>query len=128
MDTDTGVIQAFQHNSEHRRDWVARKIRQECTRQRSDPVIGVWRLAYKADTQSTKNSLALAFMQSLPEFSFRVYDPEVNLPNSTALQNCTSALEASKGVDILAITTPLGGVCCHRPQGFTTDCGGRSDC
>ena len=106
MGTDTGVIQAFRHNSKYRRDWVVRKIRQECTGQRSDPVIGVWGLAYKADTQSTKNSPALALMQSLPELSFRVYDPEVNLPNSPALQNCKSALEASKGVDILAIMTP----------------------
>jgi UDPglucose 6-dehydrogenase len=123
MGTDTGVIQAFRHNSKYRRDWVVRKIRQECTGQRSDPVIGVWGLAYKADTQSTKNSPALALMQSLPELSFRVYDPEVNLPNSPVLQNCTTALEASEGVDILVIMTPWEEFSAI-PQGFEADNGG----
>jgi UDPglucose 6-dehydrogenase len=104
--TDIEVVEAFRHNSRYRRDWVLRKIREVITEHQSESVIGIWGLAYKANTTFTKNSPALSLIDSLSEFSLRVYDPAVCIAESSTLKYCQSPLEVVKGVDVLAIMTP----------------------
>jgi UDPglucose 6-dehydrogenase len=105
---DDGVPDAWIANSRYRRDWVLRVLHAAVISRVATPMIAVWGLAYKQDTNSTKNSPALFLIDALKPFSVRAYDPAVTLeagiqPNF--LQSAT-ALEACEGADALAITTP----------------------
>jgi UDPglucose 6-dehydrogenase len=106
--TDFGVVEAWLVNSRHRRDWTLRMLHQAVISQHSDPVIAVWGLAYKEHTRSTKNSPALALLESLAGFAIRAFDPQVRLtPESRPrFMQAASALEACQGADVLVIMTP----------------------
>lgn len=108
LGTDAGVVDAWISNSRHRRDWVLRTIHNQAFSGNSDPAIAIWGLAYKAGTKSTKDSPALALLDSLRPFSVSVYDPQAVLdPESPAnIVQCKTALESCKGADVLAIMTP----------------------
>jgi UDPglucose 6-dehydrogenase len=106
--TDFGVVEAWLANSRHRRDWALRTLHQAVISQHSTPVIALWGLAYKEHTRSTKNSPALALLESLPGFAIRAFDPQVRLaPEShPRFTQAASALEACQGADALVIMTP----------------------
>jgi UDPglucose 6-dehydrogenase len=106
--TDAGVVRAWIANSQHRKDWAATTLREVLLRDRPDPLVAVWGLAYKENTHSTKNSPALAAISKLPDVRLRVYDPIVPWnkdwhPSTTV---ASSALEALEGADALMILTP----------------------
>jgi UDPglucose 6-dehydrogenase len=94
--TDAGIVDAWLTNSRYRRDWVLRKLHETVPGQ---PTIAVWGLAYKQDTASTKNSPALALLESLKEFPVRTYDPQVK-------GSVSDALEACAGAAALVVMTP----------------------
>jgi UDPglucose 6-dehydrogenase len=107
--TDARLVAAWQNNSTRRTEWVLRLLHEEgLLDQTKRSQLAVWGLAYKQDTHSTKNSPALALIQSLHSYSIRAYDPAVHLrssdfPNVTA---SSSALEAARDADALLIMTP----------------------
>jgi UDPglucose 6-dehydrogenase len=106
--TESGIIDAWLANSRYRRDWVLRTIHREGVPRVAVPTIAVWGLAYKQDTTSTKNSPALALLDSLGSFPIRVHDPQAEL-NEAKYPHVTqvdSALEACEGADVLVIMTP----------------------
>jgi UDPglucose 6-dehydrogenase len=81
----------------------------QCVPRQSLGTIALWGLAYKQDTKSTKNSPALALLDSLgSSVSIRAYDPQAQLDNGQYSHVFTagSALEACHGADVLAIMTP----------------------
>ena len=105
---DAGVVRAWLANSRHRRDWALRVLHQRTLSQARDPVLAVLGLAYKADTNSTKNSPALALLAHLRSFRVRLYDPvvapaEAGHPRAHA---AGSELEACEGADALIVMTP----------------------
>lgn len=104
---DDRLIHAFRGNSIYRRDWSLR-LTHESLQGLSNPVVGVWGLAYKQNTHSTKNSPALAYVQSLRGLTVNAYDPQVKLSSVDGVnfQLCETALRACGGADILAIVTP----------------------
>ena len=67
--------------------------------------VGVWGLAYKEDTHSTKNSPALTLLAHLDASQIAAYDPQVD---GSILADCRarSALDALDNVDALCIMTP----------------------
>jgi UDPglucose 6-dehydrogenase len=70
--------------------------------------IGVLGLAYKENTNSLKNSPALALIGQLGPWSLKVFDPVVPAaaaPHPAVMAGAT-ALDAAEGVDALAIMTP----------------------
>ena len=69
---------------------------------------GIWGLAYKPETQSTKNSPALALVRSLPEYRWAAYDPAVhgNPSQGLEIRACESPLEAAQDVTALLVMTP----------------------
>jgi UDPglucose 6-dehydrogenase len=106
--TDAGIVGAWLTNSRYRRDWVLRKLHETVFSKTEQPVIAVWGLAYKPDTTSTKNSPALALLESLKNncgsgipaaIRAQTYDPQVK---GTA----ASALDACSGAAALLIMTP----------------------
>ena len=106
--TDAGVVRAWVANSRNRRDWALRTLHREVLSMVDDPVITVLGLAYKQDTDSTKNSPSIALLEHLKPFRVRVFDPVV--PASVApnprCHGAESEFEACEGADALAVMTP----------------------
>lgn len=108
---DTGIVDAWQRNSAHRKDWTARTFREVCARHRlalSSVTVAVWGLAYKENTHSTKNSPSLQFVAGISECRKQAYDPVVRLPAGAYPQfsQCDTALDACRGAHALVIPTP----------------------
>jgi len=111
--TDAGIVNAWLTNSQYRRDWVLRKLHEVMPAK-----IAVWGLAYKQDTASTKNSPALALLQSLKGLPVQTYDPQVK---GTA----SSALDACSGADVLVVMTPWKEFASYTPMQISDRMPGR---
>jgi len=108
---ETGIVDAWQRNSEHRKDWTARTLREafaRCSRKLDGATIAVWGLAYKENTHSTRNSPSLQFIASIPECHKRAFDPVVKLSAAAFPQfaQCGTATDCCRGADALVIPTP----------------------
>ncbi len=104
---EAGIASAFLANSTYRRDWVLRVLHEKLFSRCPKAVVAVWGLAYKPGTNSIKNSPALALIQSLPQVSFQVYDPQSTLPKD-AFSNSSqmkTALQACSEADALVVMT-----------------------
>jgi UDPglucose 6-dehydrogenase len=108
---DTGIVDAWQRNSAHRKDWTARTLREAFAKRGLDlknAVIAVWGLAYKENTHSTKNSPSLQFIAAIPEARKQAYDPAVKLSGDAFphFEQMATALNCCHGADALVIPTP----------------------
>jgi UDPglucose 6-dehydrogenase len=106
--TDARIIDAYVGNSRYRRDWVLRTLHTGLAGAGSRPTVGLWGLAYKANTHSTKNSAALALIEALRSVAVRAYDPQVVLPapGSVDFRQENTPHAACAGADALAVMTP----------------------
>lgn len=106
--TESGVVQAWIHNSRYRKDWVLRILHCHVLGKYSDPRLGILGLAYKEDTHSTKNSASLALIACLKDWPIQVYDPVVSpsVLDHPSVVSTGSILEAARDVDVLVIMTP----------------------
>ncbi len=107
--TDAGIIDAWNENTAHRQGWVLGLLAREVLSSVEKPRIGVWGIAYKEDTQFTKNSPAVALIQALRDVPVSAYDPAARLGESERpawMRVASSALDACDGADALAIMTP----------------------
>ena len=104
--TDAGVVDAWRRNSEHRKAWAFRVLQTEALGE--DTRVGLWGLAYKAGTASTKNSPALDFLDAVHPIPVRAYDPEVRLRGDTraSVLQVDTPLAACQDADALAVLTP----------------------
>ena len=108
---DTGIVDAWQRNSAHRKDWTARTLREAARKRGLDlknAVVAVWGLTYKENTHSTKNSPALQLVAEIPEARKQAYDPAVRLSAGAfpQFQQVATALDCCRGADALVIPTP----------------------
>jgi UDPglucose 6-dehydrogenase len=106
--TDVGMIRACLANSRYRCDWVLRTLHTKVLAVTMKPRLAILGLAYKENTQSTKNSPALALLRALSPFNVVVYDPAVT-PQAAwhpHLVSAESAIDACSGADALVIMTP----------------------
>jgi UDPglucose 6-dehydrogenase len=106
--TDARLIDAYVANSTYRRDWALRMLHAGLACVRSRPTVAVWGLAYKPNTDSTKNSPSLALIQALPGVRVRAYDPQGTwtAPAGTDFVQTATPLEACVGADALVVMTP----------------------
>lgn len=106
--TDAGLIKAFVANSKYRKDWALRTLHEAVLSKKPDAVVGVLGLAYKENTHSIKNSPSIALIRELGPYALQVYDPIVPATSAPhpAAKAASSALEAAKGADVVAIMTP----------------------
>jgi UDPglucose 6-dehydrogenase len=106
--SEASAVAAFQRNSAHRRDWVLRTLHAEVLARQPDAVVGILGLAYKAETQSTKNSPALELVEHLAPWRLQVYDPVVPtaVVRHPAVRGARSPLDAARGAHALAVMTP----------------------
>ena len=106
--TDASLIKAFVANSKYRKDWALRTLHETVLSKKPDALIGVLGLAYKENTHSIKNSPSIALIRELGPYALQVYDPVVpatSTPHPT-VEGAASAIEATKGADVVAIMTP----------------------
>jgi UDPglucose 6-dehydrogenase len=100
------VEQLIAYNAE-RPGWVRRKLEEHVLGVVPRPVVGVWGIAYKKGTRSTKNAISPRFIEELRgRADVRVWDPvvrpsDVDLP-ATFVADRDAVLE---GVDALVILT-----------------------
>jgi UDPglucose 6-dehydrogenase len=106
---DARVVTAWQQNSAYCRDWVLRRLfRLGLLADAAGVVFGMWGLAYKPDTHSTKNSPAVTLLRSLPAHRWQAYDPVAQIEGSEfpCLRLCASPLEAVQDAAALVVMTP----------------------
>jgi len=106
--TDVCVVEAWLRNSAHRKDWAWRMLRATVLEARPDAVVAILGLAYKENTNSTKNSPALALLAHLEGREVRVHDPVVPASTVTvpSVRGCAEAAECAAGADALVLMTP----------------------
>lgn len=106
--TEAGLIRSFADNSRHRRDWVLRTLHREVLSANHDAVVAVLGLAYKENTDSTKNSAALALIRQLQPWRLQIHDPVVRARavDHPKAARCAAPLEAAAQADALVIMTP----------------------
>ena len=102
------ITKAFQENSQYKKSWVYRILKQEKIILKKDKYnIGILGLAYKENTNSIKNSPALHLLKKLKSNKVCVYDPIVKLnkkiKNCTQLNNIKSLITNS---NVIVLMTP----------------------
>jgi UDPglucose 6-dehydrogenase len=99
-------IESIQINSQFRKLWPSRLIKEKLDLPTKNWKIAIWGLAYKKNTNSTKNSPAIANMQVLSlNCSFNVFDPELVIPeyDGLPLTIFSNILDSINNVDALII-------------------------
>ena len=73
----------------------------------SGKTVAVWGLAFKANTDDTRSSPAVEFIEALIYLgaTVRVFDPVANVNGIENFKFCKSALEACEGASVLAVLT-----------------------
>jgi UDPglucose 6-dehydrogenase len=107
--TDAGIVSAWLENTRHRRDWVLRVLHDLVLADVPDARVAVWGLAYKENTQFTKNSPALDLIARLPGIDTVAYDPAARPAAHEVpawLRIVPSSLAACAAADALAVMTP----------------------
>jgi UDPglucose 6-dehydrogenase len=107
-ETEAGIVSAWQRNSSHRRNWALAQLERSFPDKSNRPVVAVWGLAYKVDTNSTKNSASLELLRALPGHRIRVHDPaaQIDLTEFSHVTVLDSPLAAAEGADVLLVMTP----------------------
>ncbi len=106
--SDARIITAWQQNSAYAKDWVLRRLYRLGLLQGAGSSFAVWGLAYKPDTNSTKNSPALSLFRALPQCRWRAYDPaaRIDAGSFSGVRLYNSPLEAIDNVCALIVMTP----------------------
>jgi UDPglucose 6-dehydrogenase len=106
---DAGVVTAWQRNSQYRKDWVLGRLFESGLLNHPERTcIGVWGLAYKQETHSTKNSPSLGLLRALHPYSFQAYDPVAQIERAEfpEVRICSGMEEAARDADVLVVMTP----------------------
>ncbi|MBM3944715.1 MAG: nucleotide sugar dehydrogenase [SAR202 cluster bacterium] len=105
---DAALVDTWASLSQYRRDWALRTVYREVLARVQAPVLAVWGLSYKEDTQSTRNSPSVHLLTALSGIDVRAYDPAAVLPDGALphVHRVQSALDACRGGDALLIMTP----------------------
>ncbi len=104
---DVAYVDTLLAHNARRYHWVQRQLERRVLTRGQQPVVAVWGLAYKKNTRSTKNSMALRVIESLNgKAEIRAYDPLVKTPDlrvpATVVESRDAALV---GADCLLILT-----------------------
>ena len=103
---DSNLFKLWKKKSNYYRLWVLRKF-EEVTRGNKISKIAMLGLAYKANTDSTKNSPSIMLINKLKgKYKIKAYDPLVKKTSYRNLNFVNSIFEALKDSDILFIMTP----------------------
>ena len=99
-------IQAWFKNSKFQKDWLYRKLKSLVLDNHQNPKIAVLGLAYKENTDSTKNSSAIHFLNQIRGHNIYIHDPIVKLSQSPWLKQVENSDQAIENADVLILSTP----------------------
>ena len=99
-------IQAWFKNSKFQKDWWYRKLKSLVLDNHQNPKIAVLGLAYKENTDSTKNSSAIHFLNQIRGHNIYIHDPIVKLSQSPWLRQVDNSDQAIENADVLILSTP----------------------
>ena len=104
---DVAYVDTLLAHNARRYRWVHRQLEQRVLDGTAGVVVAVWGLAYKKNTRSTKNSVALRVIENLRgRAEVRAYDPLVKAPGAdVAATLVESPAAALVGADCLLILT-----------------------
>lgn len=104
--TDAGIVSAWRANSARRRGWVLQTVRERVLRRWPRPLIAVLGLAYKADTDSVRNSPAMALWPEIGAFDVRAHDPIVSHDATPGVRRVDTVEAAMVDANALLVMTP----------------------
>ena len=107
---DSALLDSLKDYNAGRYEWVLQRLRRLVFEDVAHPTIGIWGLAYKKNTHSTKDSFSLRLIQDLRDrATLRIYDPVVPAVkiegSDPAPDRVESPEEALAGADALVIMT-----------------------
>jgi UDPglucose 6-dehydrogenase len=108
---DGGFIEALLGYNARRPRWVHRQLEEHLFGEVAHPVIAVWGLAYKKNTRSIKNSMAIRVIRELGDRAdVRAYDPVVGADDiDVRAKVAADRDEALAGADCLLVLTDWDG-------------------
>lgn len=104
--TDASVVSAWLANSAHRKGWPYRVLRERVLAAKPEAKIAVLGLAYKENTDSTKNAPSRVLLKELSGAEVTVFDPVVLHCDFADVEIAPTALTAAQGADAVVILTP----------------------
>lgn len=105
-DIDASMIEAWMSNSKLRKDWCWRKLKERVLAIEDSPRIAVLGLAYKENTNSTKNSPSLQLLSHLNGYDLSTHDPVVVAGSDVNGKQAESVLDCISGADVMVLSTP----------------------
>ena len=104
---DVGYVDTLLAHNARRYGWVQRQLEGRLLGRDGRAVVAVWGLAYKKNTHSTKNSMALRVIENLRgRAEVRAYDPLVKTPGADVSATVVESRDAALvGADCLLILT-----------------------
>ena len=126
LSTDVTAIEACVTNSKSRKDWALNQLRENLLKEKADPLIAVWGLAYKENTKSTKNAPSLRLLEALKGLRVKIYDPVVEIKfDDVGFERSDDMMDALEGVDALVVMTPWSEFATVNPEQVIGAMGGR---
>ncbi|MEX2224540.1 MAG: nucleotide sugar dehydrogenase [Candidatus Rokuibacteriota bacterium] len=119
---DVAYVDTLLAHNARRYRWVHRQLERRVLDRDSRPVVAVWGLAYKKDTRSTKNSMALRVIENLRgRAEVRAYDPLVKGRDVDVAATLVESRDAALvGADCLLILTDCDEFAAPAGAGFKT--------
>ncbi|TSC95477.1 MAG: UDPglucose 6-dehydrogenase [Parcubacteria group bacterium Athens1014_10] len=106
---DTNLFDAVIEINESQKNWFMKKVKQMAILTLRKRLIAVWGLAFKPNTDDTREAPSVKIIRELLEekAQVRVYDPVANLKKEfeNNIVHCSDMYEAVKGAEILLIVT-----------------------
>ena len=104
---DVAYVDTLLAHNARRYRWVQRQLDRRVLDRDGRAVVAVWGLAYKKNTRSTKNSMALRVIENLRgRAEVRAYDPLVKAPDVNVAATLVESRDAALvGADCLLILT-----------------------
>ena len=104
---DDSLFQSWNKISEYKKSWAWKKLKRFALKNDENIQICILGLAYKENTDSTKNSPALKLLKKLKNKKVLIYDPKAKLDKkSNNFMQVNSSIKAIKNSDVLLIMTP----------------------
>lgn len=105
-DTDAKIVETWQDNSKHRKNWVFEMLEKFVFKTQSTPKIGILGLTYKENTHSLKNSPSILLIKKIRHADIKAFDPTSPETDIEYLTQTKSAKDVLVNSDALAIMTP----------------------
>lgn len=99
------LVQAWVEDCTYRKDWVLKKLHQKVFSKYKNPSMGVLGLAYKVDTNSTKNSPSFHVLKNLQDRPIWAFDPIVKETPFSSVRLTTTVAELMDK-EVVIIMTP----------------------